>query len=71
MEATRPAGDRRGGAGSVLRLSCPPPLAKPRGPTKKYHEDTGFYGNSPDRRDVRTSAPARSPDLGMEAMRLC
>ena len=29
MEATRPAGDRRGAPGSVLRLSCPP-LAKPR-----------------------------------------
>ena len=25
MEATRPAGDRRGAPGSVLRLSCPPP----------------------------------------------
>ena len=25
MEATRPAGGRRGAPGSVLRLSCPPP----------------------------------------------
>ena len=28
MEATRPAGDRRGAPGSVLRLSCPPSLAE-------------------------------------------
>ena len=35
MEATRPAGDRRGAPGSVLRLDLPPPLAQTRPPSSK------------------------------------